>query len=125
MKIPSSNQAVMPYLILKGAAKFIDFTKTVFGAVSLPKNLHMRDEHTIQHGEIMIEDSTIMFADSTKEFKSSPSGLFVYVENADKTYKKALEAGGKSVMDLSDQSYGRTCGVEDPCGNVWWITSVK
>jgi len=28
-------------------------------------------------------------------------------------------------MQLSDQSYGRTCGVKDPCGNSWWITSVE
>ena len=46
-------------------------------------------------------------------------------ENADESYKKAIDEGATTVMELSDQDYGRTCGVSDPFGNTWWITSVK
>ncbi len=124
MKIPNGYQTVMPYLIVTGAAKFIDFTQKVFKAVENEKMKSMRDEKTIQHSEIMIGDSTIMFADSTEEYNARTAGLFIYVENADETYKKAIDEGATTIMELSDQNYGRTCGVKDPFGNVWWITSM-
>lgn len=125
MKIPKGYQTVMPYLIVNGAANFIDFTKKVFNAIENEKMKSMRDEKTIQHSEITIGDSTIMFADSTEKYEPRTAGLFIYVENADETYKKALDEGAITIMELSDQDYGRTCGVNDPFGNAWWITSVK
>ncbi len=125
MNIPEHNQTVMPYLILKNAADFIRFTQSVFDAVEIEKVRSMRDDKTIMHSEIMIGDSTIMFADSTEEFNQRTAGLFIYVENADETYEKAIDEGATTIMELSNQPYGRTCGVTDPFGNIWWITSVK
>lgn len=125
MKVPEGYQTVMPYLIVNGAAKFIEFTKEVFNAIENEKRRSMRDEKTIMHSEIKIGGSTIMFADSTEAFEPQTAGLFVYVENADETFKKAIDQGATVVMDLSDQDYGRTCGVKDPFGNVWWITSMQ
>lgn len=121
MKIPENYQTVMPYLIIKNAAEFIDFTRAVFNATELHRT--MRDESIIRHGEIMIGGSTIMFADATDQFPVRTAGLFVYVENADETYKKAIEAKASPVMPVADQTYGRSGGIEDPFGNVWWITS--
>jgi uncharacterized glyoxalase superfamily protein PhnB len=83
------------------------------------------DGKTIMHSEIQIGGSTIMFADTTEQIKEQVAGLFIYVENADETYKKAIDAGATTVMELSNQDYGRTCGVNDPFGNTWWITTVK
>ena len=40
------------------------------------------------------------------------------------SFKKAIAEGATVLMELSDQNYGRTCGVTDPFGNIWWITSV-
>jgi uncharacterized glyoxalase superfamily protein PhnB len=122
-KIPEGYQTVMPYLIIEGASKFITFTQRVFNATEKLKR--MRDENIIMHAEIIIGDSTIMFADSTKQYKPQPAGLFIYVDNADETYKKVIEEGATTEMELSDQEYGRSCGVKDPFGNVWWITSIK
>ncbi|MEO5997295.1 MAG: VOC family protein [Chitinophagaceae bacterium] len=124
MKIPNSHQTVMPYLIVAGAENFISFTQKVFNAEEIFKR-RRENETTIMHAEIKIGDCTIMFADTTAVFKPQLAGLFIYVENADETYHKALAEGGTTVMELSDQDYGRTCGVNDPCGNTWWITSVK
>ena len=125
MKIPKEYQTVMPYLIVKGAKNFIDFTQKVFKAKENRKMRSMRDEKNIMHSEIKIGYSTIMFADSTEKFEPRTAGLFIYVENADETFKKALAEGATTIMELSDQEYGRTCGINDPFGNVWWITSVK
>lgn len=121
--IPANYQTVMPYLILKDAADFIAFTQNVFGANETYKA--MRDENIIMHGEIMIGGSTIMFADSTDRYGAQPAGLFVYVDDADETYKKAIEAGASVATELADQPYGRSGGITDPFGNTWWITSVK
>ncbi|MCC9070427.1 VOC family protein [Flavobacterium sp. F-65] len=122
MEIPTTHQTVMPYLILNGALQFIDFTKNVFNAEIT--NMHsLREDGTVIHSEITIDGSTIMFTDASKDWKPQTANLFVYVDSADETYKKALEHGAISLMGLSNQDYGRTCGVTDPFGNVWWITS--
>lgn len=126
MNIPKGHQAVMPYLMLKGALNFIEFTKSVFDAeltTGMPK-LH-DDGKSVMHSEVTITGSTIMFTDATDQWTEQTANLFVYVDDADKRYKKAIDAGATSVMGLSNQSYGRTCGVRDPFGNTWWITSVK
>jgi PhnB protein len=121
MDIPENYQTVMPYLILENASGFLSFTQKVFGAKENHKT--MRDENVIRHAEVMIGGSTIMFADSTPEYKPAPSNLFVFVENADETFEKAIREGATKVTEMGDQPYGRSGGVKDPCGNVWWITS--
>ncbi len=122
-RIPANYQTVMPYLILENAFKFISFAEKVFGAKETYKV--MRDPVTIMHAEIMIGESTIMFADATDRYKPQPAALFIYVDNADERYKKAISAGAKAITEVADQPYGRSGGIEDPFGNSWWVTSVK
>ncbi len=123
MKIPEGYQTVMPYLILKDAQKFLEFAQKVFDAKENKEHKTMRDENTIMHDEILIDGSTVMFADCTKEFEVRNACFFIYVDNADETYKKAIDAGATVLREVSDQSYGRSGGVKDPFGNEWWITS--
>ena len=125
MKLPNGHQVIMPYLMLKGALKFLRFTETVFQA-KLTTDMHKLNENgTVMHSEITIGGSTIMFTDATEQWKEQTANLFIYVDDADETYKKAIASGASSLMELSDQDYGRTCGVTDPFGNVWWITSIR
>ena len=84
----------------------------------------MRDEKTIMHAELKIGDSKIMFADANDQWKTQPAGLFIYVDEADAIYDKALGQGAEVVKPISNQSYGRSGGVKDPFGNTLWITSV-
>jgi PhnB protein len=121
LNIPEGYQQVMPYLLVKGAAKFITFTEDVFGARE--KMRHMRDEHIIAHAEITIGDNVIMFADATDAFAPRNGGFFIYVADADETYDRAIAAGSTSIMHMSHQPYGRSGGVTDPFGNQWWITT--
>jgi uncharacterized glyoxalase superfamily protein PhnB len=124
MQIPENNQTVMPYLILENAARFILFTQKVFGAREMFKN--MRNENVIRHAEIMIgKDSTIMFADATEDYLPSPASLFIYVDDADETFEKAITEGSTIVKEITDESYGRGGGIKDPFGNIWWVTAVK
>jgi len=65
MKIPNGHQAIMPYLMLVDAAKFIDFCQNVFNATLLSSR--KRDDGvTIMHAEINIDGSTIMFSEARK-----------------------------------------------------------
>lgn len=123
VNFPSDYQQVMPYLIVKNAAGFMDFMKYVFGAEEKMK--HMRDEHLIAHAEITVGQSVIMFADATGPYELRCGGFFIYVADADGVYEKALAAGATSVMPMSDMPYGRSGGIADAYGNTWWITTHK
>jgi uncharacterized glyoxalase superfamily protein PhnB len=124
MNIPKGHQQLMPYLILENPRDFIRFASTVFDAVLT--NEHLRDDGvTIMHAEVKIGECTIMFAQATEQWTLQTANLFIYVNDADESYATALENGGISVMEPADQSYGRACGVKDPSGNTWWITSVN
>lgn len=122
MKIPPSHQAVMPYLVLKNAESFFAFVTAVFNAKDLGR--HYDDEKRLIHGEVQIGNSTIMLGESNEQWPAQPAGMFIYVNNADNTYALALQYGAKTLMEPATKDYGRTCGVEDPFGNTWWITSL-
>ena len=122
MQIPSQYNRIMPYMIVPNAYKFIEFMKHVFGATE--QIIVPRNEEVIMHGELRIGDSVIMFADTTEQFTSRPAGIFIYVDNVDETYLKALGKGSQSKMAPAQQSYGYTCGFKDPFGNDWWATEI-
>lgn len=121
MNLPKGYQTVMPYLILKGAERFIDFAKNVFGATELA--VYRNDDGSLMHAEIQIGGSTIMLGESNDQWSVQTAGLYVNVEDTDESYRKALNHGATTVMPIEDKEYGRTCGVKDPCGNTWWITA--
>jgi PhnB protein len=122
MEIPVGHQAVMPYLMMEDAASFIDFAKDVFDAELTHQGV--RENNMIGHCEVRIGGSTIMFSSSRGDCKPTLANMFVYVNNADETYARSLKSGAVTIMEPADQDYGRSCGVTDPFGNVWWITSV-
>jgi PhnB protein len=123
MNLPAHHQNLMPYLILKNAKAFIEFTKNVFDA-TLHFAEKQEDGQTIRHAELSIQGATIMLAEATEQWKTQNANLFIYVENADNTYHTALNNSAASLMEPETKDYGRTCGVTDPFGNVWWITSL-
>jgi PhnB protein len=118
---PEGYNRVIPYLILENGAAFLDFAETVLGAEKA-EIYYKEDGKTLMHGELRLDDSYIMVGEATDKWKVANAGMFVYVANTDETYQKALDNGATSVMPISNQPYGRTCGVTDPWGNTWWIT---
>lgn len=122
MNIPKGHQAIMPYLMLDDAAAFIEFIKKIFDAEITHES--MRDG-VVGHCEASINGGTIMFSNSRDKWKAATANMFVYVTDADATYEKALAAGAESVMEMSDQDYGRSGGFTDPFGNVWWLATVQ
>lgn len=124
MKIPGQYNQLMPYLILKGSNDFIKFMEKVFDAKE--QLIVPGKDGSIMHGELKVGNAVVMFGEAGDQFPAMTAGMFIYVDDADSTYKKALEAGAITVpgQEPSDRDYGRTCGVKDPFGNTWWITSV-
>jgi PhnB protein len=122
VNIPESYQQIMPYLVIENATAFFSFTQNVFGAKE--KYKAMRTDSLIMHAEIQIGDGVIMFADATEQFTKQTAGLFIYVDDCDTVYQKALDNGATTAMPPADQSYGRSGGITDPFGNTWWLTSV-
>lgn len=124
--IPKQYNRIMPYLIVEQAMDFKQFMETVFEAT---EQLRVPNKNGgIMHGELRIGgDTTLMYAQASDRFQIMNAGIYIHVENADATYEKALQAGASVVpgQEPSDREYGRTCGVTDPFGNTWWITSVN
>jgi uncharacterized glyoxalase superfamily protein PhnB len=122
--IPEGYHSVTPYLVVEGAAKLIDFLRQAFDAQEtfrMPK-----PDGTIMHAELKIGDSMVMMGDASETWKAIPSVLYLYVNDADAVYKRALQAGATSTMEPADQFYGDRHGsVKDPAGNVWWIATHK
>jgi PhnB protein len=122
MEIPKGHQTLMPYFIVDGAERFRDFIESVFNGTITYEDT--APDGKISHCEARIGDSTIMFGGSGGPWKPRTSDLFIYVNDADEVYKRALNNGATTVLEPQDKDYGRSCGVTDPFGNIWWITSV-
>ncbi|MEC5143914.1 VOC family protein [Chitinophaga sp. 212800010-3] len=123
MKLPAGHQRVIPYLILKDAEGFFKFTTSVFDAKETFRS-YREETKVLSHCEIAIGDCAIMFAESTANWGVENAGLFVYMDDPDAAFNKAIKAGATEVMPMTDQHYGRSGGVKDPFGNTWWITGV-
>jgi PhnB protein len=126
--IPKGHHNVTPSLFVAGAAKAIEFYKKALGAEELMR--FPGPDGSIMHAEIKIGDSIIMLADEMpdmggrgpKTIGGTPVSFFVYRENVDREWKRAVDAGAKVLVPLADQFWGdRTGCVEDPFGHQWWL----
>ena len=118
--IPEGFHTITPYLAVYKVSETIEFLKQAFDAKEI-------DRHTMPDGRVMnatirIGDSMIMMGERPADQAPSPAMLYMYTEEADKLYQRAIDAGGKSIMEMTDQFYGdRSGAVEDPSGNQWWL----
>jgi PhnB protein len=73
-----------------------------------------------------VADCVIMLGESSDQWKAMPCMLYVYVPDVDAVYRRAIDAGATSIKEPQDQFYGdRTAGVQDVCGNQWWLGTRK
>jgi uncharacterized glyoxalase superfamily protein PhnB len=126
--IPKGFHTVTPSLMVAGAAKAIDFYKKALGAQEVSR--FPGPDGSIMHAELRIGDSPIMLGDEMpeqggkgpKSLGGTPVNLFIYQDNVDAAWKRALDAGGKQIMPLADQFWGDRGGCfEDPFGHRWWL----
>ena len=120
--VPQGYNSVTPYLIVDGASKLIDFIKQTFSAQE--RDRAPGPKGRIGHAEMKIGDSIIMLSDSTDEWKPMPGNLYVYVDDVDTVYRRALAAGALTIREPKDQFYGdRSASVKDSFGNIWGIAT--
>ncbi len=130
--IPEGYSSVTPYLIVRGAARAIDFYKQAFGATELMR-FPMPDGR-VGHAEIKIGNAPVMLADefpemgvrSPESIGGSATGLLLYVEDVDAQFQQAVAAGATVERPVKDQFYGDRSGtVIDPFGHKWTLATHK
>src|ERR1700733_10890660 len=121
-KVPDGYHRVTPYIVCDGVAKVIDFITKAFDAKEISRM--SRPDGKVMHAEVKIGDSPIMFGEPLEASKARLGSVYMYVEDTDAVYKRAIQAGAQSVMEPADQFYGdRNAGVIDQSGNYWWIAT--
>lgn len=131
--VPKGFHTVTPSLTIRGAADAIEFYKRALGAKELMRM--QGPDGKIGHAEIQIGDSIIFISDEMPNmgFSKSPQTLGgttgvlnVYVDDVDRTYQQAIDAGGKASMPVADMFWGDRYGVlHDPYGHVWGLGTHK
>ena len=112
---PNGWRTVTPRIVVHGARELVAFVKHVFGATG--------DYRSDAPAVLGIGDSMIMISDAGPR-APSPAFLYVYVEDADATHRRDVEAGARSLEEPSDLPYGDRRGmVEDRWGNTWQIAT--
>lgn len=128
--LPTGISPVMAMLVCRDAAAEVEFCKVTFGAVAL--NLRPGPDGRLAHALLLISGAHVMIeaewpslASRPPQFDgSSPVVLFVYVEDVDSAFDRAVAAGAKALLPPQDQFWGdRTCRVVDPSGHVWTIAT--
>lgn len=121
MYIPPGFGTVSPYLFAAPAERLVAFL--VEGLGGQEKLRTAAPDGTIANSQVAIGTSTVMVSEAGGRFPPSQASFYLFVEDADSAMARALGAGGKLVMEVDDRPYGdRQGGVEDPAGNIWWIS---
>jgi PhnB protein len=128
--IPDGFHSLTPHIVVKGAAKAIDFYKKAFGAEEI--NRAAMPDGSIMHALLRIGDSMLMLNDEFPQMNAmGPTSiggtavtLHLYVQDADKAWQSAVQAGAKVKMPISDMFWGDRYGiVSDPFGHDWAIAT--
>lgn len=129
--IPSGYHTVTPTIFVNGAAQAMDFYKQALGAEEICRHT-TPDGSKVVHGELKIGDSTLFVADefpemgalSPQSLKGNSVSFYLYVENCDEVFNRAVSAGANPVRQLADTFWGDRVGmIADPYGHTWNIST--
>ncbi len=113
--VPDGWHTVTPRIVVDQPESLVDFIKTVFGATGT----YQPD----RPAELRIGESVLMVSGASAR-AVMPAFLYVYVEDTDATYRRALEAGATSIEDPRETHYGdRRAMIRDAWGNTWQIAT--
>ncbi len=130
-QIPEGYQSLTPMFTFKDAHKAMEFYKKAFGAKErfvMPGP----DGKGVMHAEVQIGTSIIMIGEenptctnkSAETMGGSPVSFYIYIENVDKAFKIAVDAGAEVRMPVEDMFWGDRMGtVQDPYGYTWSLAS--
>jgi PhnB protein len=130
--IPKGYNSVTPYLVIRGAAKAIEYYKKVFGATVVVRM--DQPDGKVGHAELQIGDSRIMLSEenpsmgqghvSASAIGASPVSLYLYIPDVDRVVERAVDEGAKVLKPVQDQFYGDRNGfIQDPFGHLWGVAT--
>jgi PhnB protein len=128
--IPEGYHTLTPFLTVRDAVRAIEFYKQAFGAQE--RGVMKGPDGKVMHAELKIGDSVIMLSDEWPEYGAlSPlssggagMGLHIYVDGVDAAFDRAVQAGARVDMPVSDQFWGDRYGkLTDPFGHKWSIAT--
>ena len=124
--IPKGYHTITPYFSVRDAHGLVDFLKRAFDGVA---EVHSMPDGSILNAQVQVGTSMVLIGQAPKDQpadKRMPAMLYMYVEDVDTVYRKAIAAGGESIIEPRDQFYGDRVGaVRDLTGNQWWIATHK
>lgn len=129
--VPAGMSTVTPHLVCPDAPAAIDFYKKAFGAIETPLG-RLEVDGEFMHGQLAIGDTIVMIAQedlrcgmsSPQTLKGTPVQLHLYVPDVDHAFGRALDAGAKEIMPVTDMFWGDRYGVvEDPYGHRWSLAT--
>jgi uncharacterized glyoxalase superfamily protein PhnB len=120
--VPEGLHTVTPYLVVENAAELMEFMKNAFdGKVTF---VSKRDPKKIMHATVSIGTSTIMVADAMEGMEPQTGMLYLYLEDVDNVFRKAIAAKATSIREPKTEFFGDRAGaVKDKWGNVWWLAT--
>ena len=127
--VPEGFHTMTPQLTLDNAAQTIDWYKKALGIEEVSRSLG--PDGKIMHAELKIGNSRFMANDvmagkGPQALGGSPASFWLYVDDSDALYNRAIGAGAKVAMPITDQFWGDRAGaVADPAGYTWWIATRK
>lgn len=120
--IPEGCHSITPYLTVRDAARLVEFLKQAFDGIE-PARIS-RPDGTVLHTQVRVGDSLLMIGEPQGQWQPRPSMLYLYVADVDATYRRAIAAGAKSVVEPANMFYGdRHACVKDVADNDWWIAT--
>ncbi len=101
---------------------FLSFLQQVFGAKE--NGVYRNESGQILHAELLLGNGSIMFGVANNDWPAETGSVFLYVDDTDGIYAKALAQGSTSRQAPENKDYGRAAGFRDPFGNSWWISQL-
>jgi len=121
--IPEGLHSVTPSLTIDGAADAIEFYKKAFGAVEIDRAPDPSGKK-IWHAQIRIGNSAVFVNDAFPDMGSTAgtASLWIYTDDVDAAFKRAVDAGAQVKMPLADMFWGDRMGsLVDRWGNRWTL----
>jgi len=130
--------SIMPFMFNDDPQAAFELYRKIFGAtevhrVTQPNGKPSHIQMAIGETQVMLDDATAPhaaeyrakgFAGTPRDFGGTPLHLYIYVEDADAAFKRALDSGSKVVDPMDDKEWGDRCGgVQDPFGHIWYIAT--
>jgi uncharacterized glyoxalase superfamily protein PhnB len=117
MDAPAGFHTITPRIVVEDVSGLVDFIKRAFDATG-----------EISNGaptQLRMGDSVLLISDAGMR-QTFPAFLYVYVDDVQQTYRRAIEAGAVSMEGVWDTPYGDRRGmIKDPWGNLWQIATHK